>query len=158
MSSSYKAALDNSSLLTPHNLFPLINLLVSDELFQIQSRSPCTSWRKDQGHGASHWLTNFFDDPRLLFKFDEPTELLTKGRFARVAVEIGLCSLLVPGIDVEFEDSKAEPFLAILSEHNYLYYRWRCNRVGHRTVACSTPSESQSCCAPTADGSSTSSR
>ena len=40
-----------------------------------------------------------------LVRLDPATELLTKGRYARMAVEIDLSGLLVPGSDVAFENS-----------------------------------------------------
>jgi len=44
-----------------------------------------------------------------LVKLDQATELLSKGRYARVAVEIDLATPLVPGSDVLCENSAA-PF------------------------------------------------
>ena len=45
-----------------------------------------------------------------LVKLDQATELLTKGSFARVAVEIDLRHHLVLGADVSFENSASAPF------------------------------------------------
>ena len=48
-------------------------------------------------------------------RLDESTELLSKGRFARVAVKVDLSNPLLPGIEITVEDSVLSSFWQPLS-------------------------------------------
>jgi len=50
-----------------------------------------------------------------LMRLDESTELLSKGRFARVAVKVDLSNPLLPGIEITVEDSVLSSFWQPLS-------------------------------------------
>lgn len=72
----------------------------------------------------------------------ESTSSISKGRFARVAVEVDITMPLVPGSDVELEGLDMKVFWQSFEfEHIHLYCG-ACGRVGHRRLNCSEGSSS----------------
>jgi len=71
--------------------------------------------------------------PARLVKLDHPTELLSKGRFARMAAEIDLSKPLRPGCDEVYENSYQPFWQSFKYEHIHLFCK-KCGRVGHQLV------------------------
>ena len=66
-----------------------------------------------------------------LIKLDQATELLLKGRFARVVMEVDISQALAPGVNIEVDDDEIPSFWEQSEyKHVHLFCR-RCGRVGH---------------------------
>ena len=69
---------------------------------------------------------------RALVRLDNYTELLSKGRYVRVAVEINLSKPLLPGTDIKLEGLNVPSFWQSFQHENIHLYCHRCGHVGNR--------------------------
>lgn len=78
-----------------------------------------------------------------LIRLDDSTSLLTKGRFARVAVEVDTATPLVLGTNIKLEGVGLPVFWQRFEfEHIHLFCG-RCGRVGHRPSECASSPKRQ---------------
>ena len=73
-----------------------------------------------------------------LVKLDHPTELLSKGLFARIAIEIDLSKPFSPGYDVVYENSDQPFWQSFEYEHINLFCK-KYGRVGHHQLTAPSP-------------------
>ena len=87
-----------------------------------------------------------------MVRLDECTKILTKGRYARVAVKIDLAKPLIPDTDIMLDGLDVSSFWQLFQYENIHLYCQSCGRVGHRAPICSfTRPPSSSMAFPTAD-------
>ena len=73
-----------------------------------------------------------------MIKLDQATELLSKGRFARVAVKVDISQALAPGVNIEINEIPSF-WQQFEYEHIHLFCR-QCGRAGHRSPSYNLPS------------------
>ena len=73
---------------------------------------------------------------------DESTSLMTKGRFARVTIEVDTARPLVPGTDVDLDDVDALIFWQRFEYDHLHLFCPRCICFGHKPVDCQFSSPS----------------